>query len=68
MPPSPTCLPVHSALQRLNSKATTWERYVANYRAIVDSVLEADSRKAVAAFNAHMAWAIEGLRKEYLQE
>jgi DNA-binding GntR family transcriptional regulator len=45
-----------------------WERYVANYHAIVDAVLEADSRKAVAAFNAHMAWAIEGLRKEYLQD
>lgn len=43
-----------------------WEKYVANYHQIVDLVLEGDARKAVAAFNAHMNWAIDGLHKEYL--
>lgn len=45
-----------------------WEKYVANYHQIVDLVLAGDARKAVAAFNSHMTWAIDGLRKEYLAD
>jgi DNA-binding GntR family transcriptional regulator len=45
-----------------------WERYVANYRTIVDLVLDASTQKAVAAFNAHMTWAIDGLTREYLAD
>lgn len=45
-----------------------WEKYVANYHQIVDLVLEGDAKKAVAAFNSHMNWAIDGLRKEYLPD
>jgi len=41
---------------------------VANYHQIVDLVLAGDARKAVAAFNSHMTWAIDGLRKEYLAD
>lgn len=43
-----------------------WVKYVANYHRIVDAVLEGDARKAVAAFNTHMSWAIDALREEYL--
>jgi DNA-binding GntR family transcriptional regulator len=44
-----------------------WEKYVRNYEAIIETLLSGDQRKAVSAFNTHMSWAIDLLRKEYLQ-